>query len=232
MHNNRLQAIAEFRRAADQPIRLNPTADIPDEEKQLAFDLIAEELKELGEAMGLIPDSSGNLKTDLIAIADALGDLQVVVEQLGPTFGLNSEAIFEEVHRSNMSKVDPATGKMPKKPNGKAGKGPLFVEPNLAKVISESPINPVDLMPSPDADIDFIISPSVSYARNTVPVSHPHLAQLDVITPTAREVLKEIRVRNVYVLPGASIGPGIPETLEVVKSQQAASGLGGKVIAL
>lgn len=240
MHNNRLQAIIEFRKAADQPIRLTPTTDIPLEEKVLAIKLIAEELNELIYAMGFIPDDhsedgfqDGGEQASLIQIADAFGDLQVVVEQLGPTFGLNGEAIFEEVHRSNMSKVDPATGKMPKKPNGKAGKGPLFFEPNLAKVIAENPITLRDLEPKPDPEVDFIYAPSVQAARRIVPVDFSYLAELNVITPMARmSTIEGRRIRNIYVLPGTLAAPGDHSILKAAQRCQLVSTEEGRLIEL
>lgn len=238
MHNTRLQAIIQFRKAADQPIRLTPTTDIPMEEKVLAVKLIAEELNELIDAIGIefnqaTSEAIETSEANLIQIADAFGDLQVVVEQLGPTFGLNGEAIFEEVHRSNMSKVDPATGKMPRREDGKAGKGPLFFEPNLAKVITESPIELKDLEPRPDPSIDYIYAPSVQVARRIVPVDFPDVANLDVITPTLRpHAIQGRQIRDIYVLPGALAAPGEKAILEAAQAIQATSSLGGRLIEL
>ncbi len=92
-----LDLVAEFHRTFKHPILLTPA--IPDEKRcRLRVDLIAEELKELDEA---IKDH------DLTAIADALCDIQYVLSGAILEFGLGEKfkALFDEVQRSNMSKA-------------------------------------------------------------------------------------------------------------------------------
>lgn len=72
---------------------------IPSEKRcELRVSLIAEELKELEEA---IKDN------DLVEIADALCDIQYVLSGAVLEFGLGEKfrALFDEVQRSNMSKT-------------------------------------------------------------------------------------------------------------------------------
>ena len=64
----------------------------------LRLNLIREEFEELEEAL---------LNRDIVEIADALGDLLYVVYGTGVSYGIDLEPIFEEIHRSNMSKGDP-----------------------------------------------------------------------------------------------------------------------------
>lgn len=92
-----LLQVAEFHKTFQHPIL--PTPTIPDEKRsKLRVDLIAEELKELEEA---IKDN------DLVEIADALCDIQYVLSGAILEFGLGEKfkELFDEVQRSNMSKA-------------------------------------------------------------------------------------------------------------------------------
>ena len=68
--------------------------------------------------------------------ADAVVDLLVVLIGYAHSMGWPLEALWREVHRSNMSKVDPATGQVLKRLDGKVIKGPLFSPPNLAAILA------------------------------------------------------------------------------------------------
>lgn len=240
----RPQAILEFREAADQPVRQHPTVDIPYEERVLAFQLIEEELGELAEALAIgfwggqweTPYDAWEIdgkEPDVIAAGDALGDLLVVVEQLGPTLGMNTDALFAEVHRSNMSKVDPMTGKMPKKPNGKAGKGPNFTEPDIERALLEYPIGMEVQGEGIDYECDFVFASSAAYAKREVPLSWPTLHALQVITPMdAARGLDRLFIRNVYVLPGMTSSPDWESRHEAILAAQRSSNLGGKIYEL
>ena len=92
-----LNQVAEFHRTFQHPILSSP--GIPYAERcKLRISLIAEELKELEEAI------AGN---DLIEIADALCDIQYVLSGAVLEFGLGEKfaELFNEVQRSNMSKA-------------------------------------------------------------------------------------------------------------------------------
>lgn len=70
----------------------------------------------------------------LIELGDALADLLVVVYGAGHTYGLDLNAAFAEVHRSNMSKLG-EDGKPIKRPSdGKVLKGSRYSPPDLKKV--------------------------------------------------------------------------------------------------
>lgn len=71
---------------------------------------------------------------DLVAIADATADLDVVINGCGIRHGLPMEALSREVAKSNHSKLD-EDGKPVYKPNGKIGKSDLFREPDIAGVL-------------------------------------------------------------------------------------------------
>ncbi|MBP6680802.1 MAG: nucleoside triphosphate pyrophosphohydrolase family protein [Saprospiraceae bacterium] len=92
-----LNDVAAFHRTFHLPILESPA--IPGEDRcALRINLLQEELDELKDA---IRDK------DLTAIADALSDLQYVLSGAILEFGLGEKFkdLFEEVQRSNMSKV-------------------------------------------------------------------------------------------------------------------------------
>lgn len=92
---------------------------------KLRVDLIAEELRELKEA---IRDK------DIVEVADALTDLLYVVYGAGHAFGINLDECFNEVHRSNMSKLG-LDGKPIYREDGKVLKGPNYFEPDLTTIV-------------------------------------------------------------------------------------------------
>ena len=92
-----LNQVAEFHRTFQHPVLNNP--QIPSEERcKLRVSLIAEELKELEQA---IKDKN------IIEVADALCDIQYVLSGAVLEFGLGEKFVdlFNEVQRSNMSKA-------------------------------------------------------------------------------------------------------------------------------
>ena len=72
--------------------------------------------------------------TSLTEVADALGDLLYVVYGAAVTYGIDLEPIFNEIHRSNMSKVWP-DGSVKKNELGKVLKPETYSPANLAAEI-------------------------------------------------------------------------------------------------
>ena len=94
---NALNQVAEFHRTFKHPIIDSPA--IPSKERcALRVSLLAEEVKELQEAIA---------DNNLVEIADALCDIQYVLAGAILEFGLGDKfkQLFDEVHRSNMSKA-------------------------------------------------------------------------------------------------------------------------------
>lgn len=92
-----LTSVAEFHKTFKHPILTYPT--IPSEQRcKLRVSLIAEELKELEEAIN---------NQDIVEVADALCDIQYVLSGAILEFGLADKfkELFDEVQRSNMSKA-------------------------------------------------------------------------------------------------------------------------------
>ena len=91
----------------------------------LRINLIEEELKEFKEAL---------TRKDLKEVADALTDILYVTYGAGHAFGINLDDCFEEVQKSNMSKLD-KDGKPIYNEAGKVMKGPNYFKPNLLKFL-------------------------------------------------------------------------------------------------
>jgi len=92
-----LSAVAEFHKMFNLPVNNRPV--IPNDDRcRLRINLLEEELHELKSAVE---------KKDLVAVADAFCDLQYVLSGAILEFGLGEKfkSLFDEVQRSNMSKV-------------------------------------------------------------------------------------------------------------------------------
>ena len=102
-------------------------AEFPSEKiVKLRYDLIKEELDEFEEAI-----KTKNIKE----IADSLTDILYVTYGAGHAFGIDLDKCFDEVQRSNMSKLG-ADGKPIYNDKGKVMKGPKYFKPDLSKFIS------------------------------------------------------------------------------------------------
>ena len=92
---------------------------------KLRYDLIKEELDEFESAI-----KERNLKE----VADALTDILYVTYGAGHAFGIDLDKCFDEVQRSNMSKLG-KDGKPIYNESGKVMKGPNYFQPDLKKFI-------------------------------------------------------------------------------------------------
>ena len=97
-----------------------------DKINNLRINLIEEELIELKDAVN---------KGDIKEVADALTDILYVTYGAGHAFGINLDSCFEEVQKSNMSKLGD-DGKPIYNELGKVMKGPKYFKPNLMKFIN------------------------------------------------------------------------------------------------
>ncbi len=118
------QSVKKFMSTFGQEVKSK--AAFPDQKiQELRIALIDEELKELKDAI-----NSQNIKE----VADALTDILYVTYGAGHAFGIDLDKCFEEVQRSNMSKLG-KDGKPIYNDKGKVMKGPDFFEPNLKQFI-------------------------------------------------------------------------------------------------
>lgn len=116
--------VKNFMETFGQEVKMKP--EWPDIETQkLRVELIVEELSELEDA---------NEEQDLVAVADALTDILYVTYGAGHAYGIDLDACFKEVQRSNMSKLG-EDGEPIYREDGKVLKGPNFSEPDLKSVL-------------------------------------------------------------------------------------------------
>ena len=120
-----LDLVAQFHHSFRIPARQQPTAVIP--EAQMRHEIMREENEEYREACA---------KGDIVAIADALGDQLYVLCGTIIAHGLKDKiaAVFAEIHRSNMSKLD-ADGQPILRADGKILKSEGYFRPDLAPIV-------------------------------------------------------------------------------------------------
>ena len=113
-------AVLKFHRMFDIQIEVTPKIPSP-EVVGLRIRLIREEFDELIIALH---------QKDLIETADALGDLMYVILGTGVACGIDLEPVFEEIHRSNLTKVGGY-----KREDGKWIKPDSYSPANIASVL-------------------------------------------------------------------------------------------------
>ena len=116
--------VGTFMKTFGQEVKTKPSFST-DKINKLRLDLIKEELTELTEAMN---------NKDLLEVADALTDILYVTYGAGHAFGINLDKCFDEVQKSNMSKLD-ENGKPIYNEFGKVMKGPNYFKPDLSKYL-------------------------------------------------------------------------------------------------
>ena len=122
-----LNHVEKFHDTFGIPNKYSPTATIEDSLIDLRFRLMAEENEEYLEAA-----KSGNL----VEVADALGDMMYILCGTILSHGMQDkiEEVFEEIQRSNMSKLG-EDGQPIYREDGKVLKGPNYFKPNIKKII-------------------------------------------------------------------------------------------------
>ena len=118
--------VKEFMQKFKQEVKSKPS--FPDDNIiKLRINLIKEELLELEEAL-----SEKNIEET----ADALTDILYVTYGAGHAFGIDLDKCFDEVQKSNMSKLD-KFGNPIYNDQGKVMKGPLYFKPNFKKILNK-----------------------------------------------------------------------------------------------
>ena len=117
-------SVKKFMEKFGQEVKTKP--EFPSEKiVKLRYELIKEELDEFEQALK---------DKDLKEVADSLTDILYVTYGAGHAFGIDLDKCFDEVQRSNMSKLG-ENGKPIYNEQGKVMKGPKYFEPNLSKFI-------------------------------------------------------------------------------------------------
>lgn len=119
--------VKKFMLACDQMVMSSPElSEVNADQAQLYINLIIEEFKELAD---------GWKAGDLVEIADACADLIWVVQGLCHTLGIPQQKVWDEVARSNMSKISD-NGKVLKRADGKVQKPESYSPPNIKAIIN------------------------------------------------------------------------------------------------
>ena len=117
--------VKEFMQKFKQEVKSKPS--FPDDNIiKLRINLIKEELLELEEALK---------EKNIEETADALTDILYVTYGAGHAFGIDLDKCFDEVQKSNMSKLD-KFGNPIYNDQGKVMKGPLYFKPNFKKILN------------------------------------------------------------------------------------------------
>ena len=117
-------SVKKFMETFGQEVKQSPS--FPSEKiQELRIKLIEEEFLELKEAIK---------SKDIKEVADALTDILYVTYGAGHAFGIDLDGCFDEVQRSNMSKLD-ENGRPIYNEDGKVLKGPNYFKPNFEKFI-------------------------------------------------------------------------------------------------
>ena len=107
----------------------SPTIDIDDKSILLRYKLMREENEEYLEAAQ---------EGDLVEVADALGDMLYILCGTILSHGMQYKIaeVFEEIQRSNMSKLD-KDGQPIYREDGKVMKSELYFKPNIQKILDK-----------------------------------------------------------------------------------------------
>lgn len=126
-----LDKVAEFHKCFGAAIAARPS--LPDEStadglalRKLRRKLVREEFNEFLAAED---------DNDLVEIADACADLLYVILGTAVSYGIPLDEIFDEVHRSNMSKLG-EDGKPIYREDGKVLKSASFSPPDIAGILA------------------------------------------------------------------------------------------------
>ncbi|MBT7654472.1 MAG: nucleoside triphosphate pyrophosphohydrolase family protein [Flavobacteriaceae bacterium] len=124
-----IEAVTKFHESFGLGIEHTPKADLLKNISELRFNLMKEENEEYLQA---VQDE------DLIEIGDALGDMLYILcgTIIAHGFQDKIESIFDEIQRSNMSKLG-ADGKPIYRKDGKVMKGPNYFKPDLKKILKK-----------------------------------------------------------------------------------------------
>ncbi len=125
--NDAIEKVREFHDAFGIKNAERPTAQLSESDILLRYKLMREENEEYLEAAE---------QGDLVEIADALGDMLYILCGTILSHGLEGKMaeVFEEIQRSNMSKLD-KDGKPIYREDGKVLKSDLYFKPDLESIL-------------------------------------------------------------------------------------------------
>ena len=121
--------VAEFHDVFQIGNEFSPKVDVGSEVYMLRYNLMREENEEYLDACK---------QGDLVEVADALGDQLYILCGTILKHGMQHkiEEVFDEIQRSNMSKLD-ANGKPIFREDGKILKGENYFKPNIKEILED-----------------------------------------------------------------------------------------------
>jgi predicted HAD superfamily Cof-like phosphohydrolase len=124
-----IMQVKEFQDAVDAPSPSRPTL-LPIKRAKLRQDLLQEEVNEIRK---------GSYEGDIVQIADGVIDCMYILIGTAHEHGFADrlDMLFDEVHRSNMSKMGP-DGKAIYREDGKVMKSERYSPPNLERIMSRN----------------------------------------------------------------------------------------------
>ena len=118
------EKVKEFMTTFGQEVKTS--AEFPENKiVELRKKLIDEEFNELKDAIN---------DNDIVEVADALTDILYVTYGAGHSFGIDLDKCFDEVQKSNMSKLG-EDGNPIYNEAGKVMKGPNYFKPNIKGIL-------------------------------------------------------------------------------------------------
>lgn len=125
--NKKIKAVQDFHEAFGLGVEKKPTSNLSEEKLLLRYNLMAEENDEYLEAAK---------NNDLVEVADALGDMLYILCGTILEHGMQHkiEEVFEEIQRSNMSKLG-TDGQPIYREDGKVMKGPNYFKPDIESIL-------------------------------------------------------------------------------------------------
>ncbi len=130
---SKINAVALFHQSFGLGISNEMKANLGSNKNRLRYNLMDEENQEYLQAAE---------QDDLIEVADALGDMLYILCGTILEHGLQHkiEEVFEEIQRSNMSKLG-ANGRPIYRNDGKVLKGPNYFQPNIERILQREKEN-------------------------------------------------------------------------------------------
>lgn len=126
---SKLNAVELFHNSFGLGVSKEVRANLGEAKNLLRFNLMDEENREYLEAAN---------NNDLVEVADALGDMLYILCGTILEHGMQYkiEEVFEEIQRSNMSKLGD-DGKPIYREDGKVLKGPNYFKPNIVDILNK-----------------------------------------------------------------------------------------------
>jgi predicted HAD superfamily Cof-like phosphohydrolase len=125
---NQLKQVKKFRNVFNLGVNITPTL-LTDKEHNLHYNLLLEELNEYKEAVK---------NNDIVEIADALGNILYLAFGAVLDHGMQNilEDVFNEIHESNMSKLDENVEPLFRE-DGKIMKSNKYFPPNIERILNK-----------------------------------------------------------------------------------------------